>query len=73
MNMAESAIPKFMTIREVAKTGLISEHYLREMVKAGTLPGFYTGNVFRVNFGMLIDKLNRESEKFVADQQGNRL
>ena len=28
----------FMTIREVAKTGILSEHTIRLMVKAGEVP-----------------------------------
>ena len=54
-------VPKFMTIRETAKTGIMSEHYLRIMEKQGTLPGIRTGRTFRVNYQMLVDQLNRES------------
>lgn len=31
--------PTMMTIREIAGTGLMSEHALRIMLKAGKLPG----------------------------------
>ena len=63
----ESGTPTFMTIRQVARTGLISEHYLRVMERRGELPGIRTGNTFRVNYGMLVDQLNRES---MANSQG---
>ena len=53
--------PKFLTIRETARTGIMTEHYLRIMQKQGRLPGFYTGNTYRVNYQMLVDQLNRES------------
>jgi hypothetical protein len=33
--------PNMMTVREVAKTGLLSEHALRIMLKAGKLPAIY--------------------------------
>lgn len=56
-------IPRFMTIRETAKTGIMSEHSLRLMEKQGNLPGIYTGRTFRVNFGMLIEQLNEESRR----------
>lgn len=56
-------VPRFMTIRETAKTGIMSEHNLRLMEKQGTLPGIYTGRTFRVNFNMLIELLNEESRR----------
>lgn len=36
--------PQMMTIRQVAKTGILSEHALRIMLKAGKLPAIYVGN-----------------------------
>ena len=41
----------FLTIRETAKTGLVSEHYLRLRLKQGKLPGFYVGTRYRVDYG----------------------
>ena len=52
---------KFLSIRETAKTGIISEHHLRQMVAQGQAPGFYVGSHFRVNVRMLIDKLDAMS------------
>lgn len=52
----------FMTIRQVAATGLISEHYLRRLEKAGRLPGIYTGRKKLVNVEKLVEMLNTESE-----------
>lgn len=54
-------IPKFLTIRETAKTGILSEHHLRIMEKQGRLPGVRIGNRFKVNLDMLVDQLNQES------------
>lgn len=51
----------FMTIRETAKTGMISEHHLRIMEKQGRLPGVRSGNRFLVNLPLLIEQLDRES------------
>ncbi len=56
-------IPRFMTIREVAKTGLISEHYLRLMTAQKRLPGIYSGNRFKVNYGALVEQLEHESRE----------
>ena len=52
----------FMTIREVAKTGLISEHYLRQLEKQGRLPGVYSGKKKLVNYDKLVALLDAESE-----------
>lgn len=54
-------LPMFMTIRETAKTGIISEYHLRIMERQGKLPGVRIGNRFKVNVGLLVDQLNRES------------
>ena len=54
-------IPKFLTIRETAKTGILSEHHLRIMEKQGRLPGVRVGNRFKVNLDLLVDQLNQES------------
>lgn len=52
---------KFLTIRETAKKGILSEKYLRTMEKQGRLPGIYSGNRFLVNYPLLLEQLDRES------------
>lgn len=54
----EQKIPKFMTIREVARTGILSEHLLRDMEKKGELPCLYAGKKCLINFDKLIEQLN---------------
>lgn len=54
---------EFMTIRQAAATGILSEHHLRLMQKRGELPGIYTGNRFMVNYNLLVEYLNAESTK----------
>lgn len=58
-------VPKFLTIRQTAATGILSEHHLRLLEKQGKLPGIYSGNCFKVNVGLLVDQLNRESAERV--------
>ena len=53
-----SDMPKMMTIREVAETGLMSEHALRLLLKRGELPVIYIGKKALINFDCLCDKLN---------------
>lgn len=62
-------IPQFMTIREVAKTGIASEHYLRSMVAQNRLPGVYSGNRFKVNYGALCEMLDRQSREVCANAE----
>ena len=50
--------PKMMTIREIAKTGLLSEHALRIMLKAGKLPAIYIGNKALINYDKLCEQLS---------------
>ena len=60
---------EFKTIREVAQTKLISEWYLRKMVKDGTVPGVYRGNRFMVNFTLFSEQLDRESRAAIRVSQ----
>lgn len=56
---------KFLTIRQTAETGILSEHHLRMMGKQGRLPGIRSGNRFLVNTTLLIEQLDRESAERV--------
>lgn len=51
-------IPRFMSIREVARTGLLSEYTLRLMEKQKKLPCVYTGRKCLINFDRLVEQLN---------------
>lgn len=52
---------KFLTIRQTAATGILSEHHLRLLEKQGKLPGIRSGNRFLVNVPILVEQLDRES------------
>ena len=47
----------FMTIREVAKTGILPEHTIRVMVKAGEVPHIMAGNRVLINYPKFIEQL----------------
>lgn len=51
-------IPHMMTIREVARTGLMSEYTLRAMVKQGHVPCVKVGVKVLINFELFCDMLN---------------
>jgi hypothetical protein len=46
-----------MTVRQVARTGLLSEHALRLMLKAGKLPAIFVGNKALINYDRLCEQL----------------
>lgn len=49
--------PRMMTIREIASTGLLSEHALRLMLKEGMLPAIYIGKKALINYDRLCEEL----------------
>lgn len=51
-------VSHFMSIREVARTGLLSEYTLRLMEKQKQLPCVYTGKKCLINFDRLVEQLN---------------
>lgn len=53
-----NSLPKMLTIREVAKTGVLPEHAVRIMVKKGEIPFIMCGTKALINFDKLIEKLN---------------
>lgn len=55
--MAEKQ-PNMRTVRQIAKTGLLSEHALRIMLKAGKLPAIYIGNKALINYDKLCEQLS---------------
>lgn len=54
----ENLQPKFMTVKEIAKTGPLPETALRRMLKAGQLPAVYSGRKALINYSMLCNYLN---------------
>ncbi len=61
--------PVFLSIRNVASKGILSENHLRKMHAQGRLPGVKTGRTFRVNVDQLIELLNRESAEAARGKQ----
>lgn len=62
--------PTMMTIREIAETGLMSEHALRMMLKAGKLPAIFIGKKALINYDKLCEEL-QALEVNVAKQEEN--
>ena len=53
---------RFLTIRQVAKEGILSEHHLRMLEAQKKLPGVYSGRKKLVNVPMLLKQLDEESK-----------
>ena len=53
--------PNYPTIRQAARRGPLSEHYLRMLQKQGKLPGFYCGSHYRINYAQLLSQLEAQS------------
>lgn len=51
-------MPKFCSIREVARLGVLSEYALRLMAKRGELPCVYVGKKCLINIDRLMEQLN---------------
>ena len=68
MKHCEKNTSPFMTIRQTAATGLVSEHHLRLRLKQGRLPGFYSGKWYWIDFPALVDLLHEEARANVVDR-----
>lgn len=51
-------MPRLLTIRQVAQTGLVSEYTLRAMVKQGCVPCIKVGVKVLINYEMFCNQLN---------------
>ena len=51
-------IPKMLTIRETARTGILPETALRRLAAENRLPALKVGNRLLVNFDILVEQLN---------------
>lgn len=51
------SMPKMLTIRQIAATGILSEHAIRMLVKAGKIPHLKVGNKVLINFDTILKML----------------
>ena len=61
METVETNIPRYMTIKAIAKTGILPEHCIRQMLKDGTLPTrvIKAGNKALLNYDLLVSNLSK--------------
>lgn len=55
MNSIE--LPRMMTVREIAKTGLLPENTIRVMLRNGQIQAVYSGKKALINFDNLCEYL----------------
>ena len=55
----ETKIPKMMTVRQVAKTGMISEYALRQLIKQGKIPCIALEHKVLINFDAFVELLQQ--------------
>ena len=51
------SMPKMMTIRQIAATGILSEHAIRMLVKAGKIPHLTVGKKVLINLDTVLKML----------------
>ncbi len=58
MDVMQVDVPKMLTIRETARTGILPEYALRQLVKQGKIPHIQCGNRVLINYSRLVEMLN---------------
>lgn len=56
--MDNNRLPKMMTVRQVAATGILPETAIRRLLKQGKIPAVYSGTKAFINFDKLCEMLN---------------
>lgn len=60
---------EFLTIRQAAARGPLTEFRLRVLKAEGRLPGFYAGSRYYINYGKLLEMLDQMTT-VAADNAG---
>ena len=61
----------FATIREACNITGLSQHFLRDGVKAGTIPHIMSGNTYMINIPLLLQQLDNMSKNNMTVQCGS--
>ena len=57
----------YLSIRETAKVLRLPENFVRQSVRLGRAPGFYSGTKYLINVELFAEKLEHDSENYVTD------
>lgn len=55
--MSQNNLPKMLTVKQVAATGVLPEHAIRVLLKQGKLPAVYSGTTAYINFDLMCEYL----------------
>lgn len=58
MDIVENEGTKMMTIRQIAKLGILSENAIRRLVKEKKIPVMYSGNRCLINYKTFLEYLD---------------
>lgn len=61
--------PRMMTVREIARTGVLPESTLRALLKSGKLPAIYVGNRALINYDKLCYALQQLNADLMCGQE----
>lgn len=62
IDKVNATVTVYHSIRETAKLTGLSEYFIRQLFKAGAVPGIYSGKKFLVNVPSLLESLNASTE-----------
>jgi hypothetical protein len=60
---------EYLTLNQAGNRGPIPAYRLRLMQKQGTLPGFFSGNRFYVNYTLLLEQIDRECKAAMGNRK----
>ncbi len=66
------SIPKMMTIREIARTGLLSEHALRLYTEQGKIPALYINSKALLDYNTVVEYIRRLSEENLKERRDSK-
>ena len=58
--------PKMMTIRQFAKTGLLTEHAIRMLIKQKKLPAIFVGSKALLDYDAVTESIQKLAERNVV-------
>ena len=65
-------IPKMMTIREIARTGLLSEHALRLFTKQGKIPALYINSKALLDYNTVVEHIGLLAEENLKERRESK-
>lgn len=68
IDKVDTTIAVYHSIRETARLTGLSEYFLRQKQRAGSIPGIYSGKKFLVNVPSLLKQLDASQEEVMTNE-----